>query len=734
MTRLKEPTMSSIPPPAEPRITTDAPPPGVAPVGSAPPPADSRRFTRYVVLGLAGAAVLLVGLIILTLTGFGRQHGQENNADDDDSLDGARAELDHDADLAACRDALQKVNVHISRDASRRPPEMPAERRDALKKFLGVSDDELSEAASQAYTPLDGQQLEQAFLLRDVVLRTLTPERPGAVKADPLDRASAAFAWTVRQVRLTDGARPDLNPPPNAEPVTPPTFVLRRGSGTALERALVFLALLDQLDDGDDAGPRLRGCLVGVPEDPKEPDKAVRLWACGVQVGDGRDLYLFDPCLGLPVPGAGGQGTATLAAAAAGPDVHTQFDSDKEHPYDVTAAHAKAAGLYVVCPLPAPAPRLQHLQEALLTPAVRVRLYQDPTKDESELKRTVDDPSRVRAWRDGPGLLRRFLPPEEGGVDKGEVFPLARLRGFTDPNDRQLSRLGRAELLKLRLPPWEVMPNVFRDPNQFPYNVPLGQFVRNILRGAWNHLYFDVKGPRDLLLRGKFEEAAAELTGDDAKWRDFRRRFESATGLDDQVKKWVDQAVPAYAAQVRAQEKGSAAEKAAAGHAVEEVMKQVEPVYILLTGSAAVPMTSDLAFQMGLTKHEKAGRLQAGIDQARRDGKAPTDAEKAAARAARAAWDEALFTWKKYLDDFSDEDKEKPETRPYRAAMARRLRGQALAERARLEAADDPAAARRDRQAAAEAWEDPAGPQFPLERLAALYLARQMRKELGAGK
>jgi len=725
--------MSSTPPPAEPRITADAPLPAVAPpVSSAPPPPDSRRFTRYVLLGLAVAAVLLVGLIILTLNGFGRQHGQENNSDDDDNLDGARAELDHDADLTACRDALQKANAYVSRDPSRRPPELPATRRDALKQFLGLSDEELSEAASQAYTPLDGLYLDQAFLLRDVVLRTLTPERPGVAKPDPLDRAAAAFAWAVRQVRLTDGAdgkRPELNPPPTAEPATPPAFVLRRGSGTALERALVFLALLDQLGDADDAGPRLRGCLVGVPDDPKEPDKAVRLWACGVQVGDGRDLYLFDPCLGLPVPGAGGKGTATLAAAD--PDVLSQFDSDKEHRYDVTAEQAKSAGVYVVCTLPAPAPRLEHLQDTLLAPTVRVRMFQDPTKDKLELKRTVDEPSRVRAWRDGPGLLRRFLPPEEGGVDKGERFRLANLRGFTYPNDPQASMLGRAELFKLRLPPWEVMPNVFRDPDKFPYNVPLGQFVRNVLRGAWNHLYFDVKGPRDLLLRGKFEEAAAELTGDDAKWRDYRRRFESATGLKEQVDKWVDQAVPAFAAQVKAQEKGTAAEKAAAGHAVEEVMKQAEPVYVLLTGSAAGPMTSDVAYQMGLTKHEKAGRLQAGLDQAKRDGKAPTDAEKAAARA---AWDEALFTWKKYLDDFGDEDKDKPETRPYRAAAARRLRGQALAERGRLEAPDDAAAARRDRQAAAEAWEEPAGPQLPLERLAALYLARQMRKELGAEK
>jgi len=79
----------------------------------------------------------------------------------------------------------------------------------------------------------------------------------------------------------------------------PPAFTLRRGWGSSLERALVFVELLRQVGTPD----QLRGCLVYCPE---KPSGLPRLWACGVVVDNGDDIYLFDPRLGLPVPAAGG--------------------------------------------------------------------------------------------------------------------------------------------------------------------------------------------------------------------------------------------------------------------------------------------------------------------------------------------------------------------------------------------------------------------------------------------
>ena len=48
---------------------------------------------------------------------------------------------------------------------------------------------------------------------------------------------------------------------------------------------------------------KLRGCILTLPTGDKS---APRLWAVGVVVGDGKAVYLFDPRLGLPLPGPGG--------------------------------------------------------------------------------------------------------------------------------------------------------------------------------------------------------------------------------------------------------------------------------------------------------------------------------------------------------------------------------------------------------------------------------------------
>jgi hypothetical protein len=49
-------------------------------------------------------------------------------------------------------------------------------------------------------------------------------------------------------------------------------------------------------------------------------------------------LYLFDPELGLPIPGSGGKGIATLDQAASDDAVLRQLDLDSEHPYPLKAS------------------------------------------------------------------------------------------------------------------------------------------------------------------------------------------------------------------------------------------------------------------------------------------------------------------------------------------------------------------------------------------------------------
>ena len=161
----------------------------------------------------------------------------------------------------------------------------------------------MAEVSAESYTLLDGWHLDGAFLLHDAATHALEPEEVGGdlPAPSPLERATAAFAWAVREVRLAE---------PTPIGLTPPQFALRRASGTPLERALVYLDLLDQLGAADDEAaakpgqtetPPFLGCLVFCRDKPAD---APRLWACGVVLNGGPDVYLFDPRLGLPLPGA----------------------------------------------------------------------------------------------------------------------------------------------------------------------------------------------------------------------------------------------------------------------------------------------------------------------------------------------------------------------------------------------------------------------------------------------
>jgi hypothetical protein len=308
-------------------------------------------------------------------------------------------------------------------------------------------------------------------------------------------------------------------------------------------------------------------------------------------------------------------------------------------------------------------------------------------------------------------------------VDKVRPFDPASLEGFADEEPqvgRKRPGITRLREFWLRLAPWQVFPPVFRDPNKFPYNSALGEFVHEGFLIPWKHLYLDPEtladpGPRDLLLRGRFDKAAGELTTADGRWRERRAIRAEAENLDQAVDDWVSKAIAAYAAQLRAKERG--APDARADQAVEQVMKEQEPVVILLQGAAAGPLLADLSYQLGLCKQEKAERLQARLD---RKGRADNTPEEVAE--AEAAWREALSWWKKFADEPAPpEDPRRPATHPGRAAAARQMRGRALA-------------ALGDWRAAAEVWEDVSDPMPPLEKVAARYKARQVRQEHGGAK
>jgi hypothetical protein len=645
--------------------------------------ASERHSVRNWLIGLAAIAVVLAIVVFFfwgspsvqtTNTSSGPKPVEEN------TLETARQNLTRQTDLNTCRGVLQQINSELGEKPGLRPPALSQEQTEWLRKNIELDEGELKEIDSPNYTRLDGQHLDRCFLLRDAVraLEVKGVKAGGAaVMETPLEQATRAFAWVVRQVWLGE----------HEGQAVPPAFALRRGWGRPFERALVFLAMLEQFGDPEAARPEVLGCLLYVPGDK---EGRMRFWACGVIVGDGKDVYLFDPRLGLPLPGPKGQGVATLAQVRKQPDVLAQLNLDEKHRYDVTAEQAKKAHALLVCPLSSLSPRMRHLQEKVLAPTVRVRLRADPAKELERLQSACDsdgNKTHVELARLDVGLLRRFLPPDEGGVGGGDPRTMS-------PKDR----------FTFEMVPWTAYPSQLQDDPRLPPDNVLSQRLRRLFAATFITPMLNPGQSRDLLLRGRYSSATRELVSEHQRWRDQRKQRANAGNLEQKIGQWVDEMFKAYAEQLQAK---SASERDQAERQAKELWKdqRAAPVYLLLFSAAAEARTPEVIYQLGLCSQEQAEQLQARLDlQAHAGGAArrPADLKKA-----QETWQDALGTWNQFEESYRL-------AHPARTAV-HSMRGRAEAMIGLT-------------KAASATWKNLPDNATDLEKLAALYLARQLAK------
>ncbi len=591
----------------------------------------------------------------------------------------ARQGLSRQTDLNTCRAALHQINNELGEKASLRPPSLTKEQKDWLHENLHLSDDELMEVESSHYTRLDNQHLFRCFLMRDAanaleVKGVRSQAGRQAVHEKPLDQAVRAFDWVMREVRLR----------PEEGEASPPSFVLRRGWGTALERALVFLALLEQIGEPDAPQPELLGFLLETPDGKG----GMNLWTCGVVIGNSKDVYLFDPNLGLPLPGPNGEGVATLAQAREKGEILAQLNVGEKNRYPVTKEQAQAAQAQLVCPLSALAPRMRHLQEKLLAPSVRVRLATDAAKDRERIQAACSAGASKQISAQVPNdkctLLRRFLSVDEGGTDK----------------------TNREQRFQLALVPWTALPQVFQDETLFPKNGPLMKQVLAIFATPFITPTMETGHPRDLLLRGRYGTAVEKLVGERAAWRSTLEQRANSEDLQVQFKKWLDEANHDYA---------NLLVRAKSPQEREQAEKQVKalwegrasyPVHIVLNSASAAGRSPEVDYQLGLCSQEQAVQIQARLDLQAREGVAQhaQDVEKV-----KSEWRGAKDKWEHFEEDYPKHSD---------VAAARRLRGWAEAMLG-------------DHRAAIASWKNVSGCQTELEKLAMLYLAQRWEKKHG---
>jgi hypothetical protein len=649
------------------------------------------RKTYLIVGAIAGAALLLLILVAIYANRTPQRASTRVAVRDTDKLEGARRDLAKATDHGTCRNVIQQINLFLAEHPKQRPPALTDEQRAFLSEHcLGNSSDgEMAEVEGGVFTLLDARYLSECFLFRDAAQSLEVNSRSQAEQAD------AAFRWAVRQVRLRESSAASKT---EGEPV-PPEFVVRRGWGTVQERALVFLALLQQLG--------VDGCLVVAPAGNGASSQC---WACGALVNANekeaaakKEIRLFDPRLGIPLPGPTGEGVATLADVRKNPDLLKALTVNSIYPYDVTPEQVASSEIQLVAPLSGLSPRMAVLQKDLLGPSIKGRLTIQP-KDSLERFMSVAASLNlpVRFDKRWTAVLRRFLPPDEGGSAKDFPFSLRLLPGFLGRNaDSDTTRMTRQKLYDLQLAAWGYFPERARD---LPWGADLGRRPRSIYGQLFSLFYLEPRRPRDLVLRGQYDEALGNLNLIRDKYDADKKRLSDAlaNGLDGHVKEWVDHAFEAYGALVRAEQVGANVPEAK--HLVDQIWGQnATPLIVLIEGYAAKPLNAESVYLMALAWQEQAVRLQARLDRDRQAERVPTAAD---AEAARIAWQTALSWWRTL------------ETDPaafLSSVSARRLEAEAYA------ALGEGAAAR-------AILEDLSGDLTPLEKTARLFLANRIKK------
>ena len=201
-------------------------------------------------------------------------------------------EMFHEAkELPQFREALTQVSGPLLKQAADTMTPLDDKTRQIVKDMFRLDAKELDEIDAGTMRPLDAPYLESCYLFRDAG-RAL--EIAGLA---PRDQAAFGFSWAMKRVLLHE----------QHEDNVPPHLVLQRGYGGVRDRALVALELMRQ--------GRLDGCIVNLPN---KDGTAALLVGILLPKKDGFDVALFDPRLGLPIPGPKGQKITTLD------DVRTQ--------------------------------------------------------------------------------------------------------------------------------------------------------------------------------------------------------------------------------------------------------------------------------------------------------------------------------------------------------------------------------------------------------------------------
>ncbi len=259
------------------------------------------------------------------------------------------------------------------------------------------------------FTSYDGFMLMEAVWLRD-----LSNWARGKT-SDELTQARNLFDWTVRNIQLDPTLADDIAHIPQF-----PWETLFLGHGTAEERAWTYILLLRQqgidaamlglpMREGKDGAGQGRG---GSP--------TVVPWCAAVSIGEGdkKQLYLFDPHLGLPIPASKSTGPnplpATLEQVVADPHLLDRLDVDADQPYWAKKGDLKHVAVMVEAS-PLYVSQRGRVMESRMAGPQKVVLGTNPTVQGERIKAaagSLTKTAEIRLWTLPYTTLERRLDLE----------------------------------------------------------------------------------------------------------------------------------------------------------------------------------------------------------------------------------------------------------------------------------------------------------------------------------
>jgi hypothetical protein len=547
-------------------------------------------------------------------------------------------------DLEACKNAILALEPFRER-SELETKQLSESDLKALSEWARLEDIDRPEVvrAELSANSLDPHYLAEALLLHDAARSLALDQQP------PLKQASLLFDWVCRQVYLQDRLLPPV----------PVWYILQRGSGSGLERAYVFLAMLRQIG--------LDGCLIGPPGGADQmsyhaeraigkPEFAI-FWAVGVRIG--AEVYLFDPWNGRAYPGPKGQGIAALRQAQTDEGLVGEWKGLQPPPAAVKSGDWKGAELSLALPLTGMAPRMATLEKVLAD--LGVKLAADLLAARARFEKDIQPAKPLRFWNPPNDaftptrVLGRFLPLEQGGLDQSPVG----------------QRL--AELYERDLVPTSLFPEIALDPAGDPMrrlqayfhmslvpplelkNVPLRDRLRQLTNGS----------PRDRLLRGQWLEATKLL----AQKREESQRVREYLLLDKNLQKgaddWAAEAVKRFAAINRARSRNDPLDLQQAEARLNEFLSPKDggsrgKGFELIDLAVSQIAQAEATYLLALTFHERAERLQTQyVKQPMPDS----------AKSVQSEWKNCRDWWERFLSNYA----EIHQAYPARQAHAQRL-------------------------------------------------------------